>query len=64
VSVHVLAHALTLPRVLRTRVPGTAIRVGVLGAVLLGGLVLATATLPAADRLQDHASEHIGFDDR
>jgi hypothetical protein len=28
-----------------------------------GGAVLAVATLPAADRLQDRASSHFGFDD-
>jgi hypothetical protein len=63
-GVHVLAHALKLPGVLRARIQGTALRVGlVAGAVVCGGL-LATATLPAADRLQDRATAHIGFDER
>jgi hypothetical protein len=63
-GLHVLAHAPKLPRLLRARVPGTSIRVAlVTGAVLAGG-VLATATLPGADHLQDHASAHIGLDAR
>jgi hypothetical protein len=61
---HVLAHAPKLPRLLRARVPGTSIRVAlVTGAVLAGG-VLATATLPGADHLQDRASAHMGLDAR
>jgi hypothetical protein len=63
-GVHVLAHALKLPGVLRARIPGAALRVGlVTGAVVCGGL-LAIATLPAADRLQDRATAHVGFDER
>jgi hypothetical protein len=63
-GLHVLAHAPKLPRLLRARVPGTSIRVAlVTGAVLAGG-VLATATLPGADHLQDRASAHIGLDAR
>jgi hypothetical protein len=33
-------------------------------ASVAAGLVLALETLPAADRLQDHATAHVGFDDR
>jgi hypothetical protein len=63
-TLHVLAHAPKLPRLLRGTVPGTSIRVAlVTGAVLAGG-VLATATLPGADQLQDRASAHIGLDAR
>jgi hypothetical protein len=63
-GLHVLAHAPKLPRLLRARVPGTSIRVAlVTGAVLAGG-VLATATLPGADHLQDRASAHMGLDAR
>jgi hypothetical protein len=28
------------------------------------GALIATVTLPAADRLQDRASGHLGFDER
>jgi hypothetical protein len=64
VGVHVLAHALELPRALRTRIPGAALRFAIVAGVVVAGLLLAVATLPAADRLQDRASSHIGFDDR
>jgi hypothetical protein len=63
-GVHVLAHALKLPGVLRARIPGAGVRFAlVTGAVVCGGL-LAIATLPAADRLQDRATAHVGFDER
>jgi hypothetical protein len=61
-SLHVLAHVLKLPQALRTRAPGIALRLAVVGAVVAGGALLAVATLPAADRLQDHASARIGLD--
>ena len=61
-SLHVLAHVLKLPRALRARVPGVALRLAVVGAVVAAGAMLAVATLPAADRLQDHASGRIGLD--
>jgi hypothetical protein len=61
-GVHVLAHALELPRVLRTRIPGATLRIGLVTSALLAGALLATATLPGADRLQDRATSHIGFD--
>ena len=61
-GVHVLAHAFELPRALRAKVTGTALRVGVVTASVVGGAVLAVATLPTADRLQDRASHHIGLD--
>jgi len=63
-GVHVLAHILELPRALRSRVPGTALRVALVVAALSSGALLATATLPGAERLQDHAFSHFGFDDR
>jgi hypothetical protein len=63
-AVHVLAHAAKLPRLLRRRFPGTAQRVlAVVGAVAAGA-ILATATLPRADQLQDRVSAHIGLDSR
>jgi hypothetical protein len=61
-GVHVLAHAVELPRVLRSRIPGSALRVAVVAAAVVAGGVLATATLPGADRLQDHVSARIGLD--
>ena len=63
-AVHVLAHALELPRVLRSRAPGVAARLALVTGALLAGGVLAVATLPAADRLQDRGTAHVGFDDR
>ena len=61
-AVHVLGHALKLPGLLRTRAPGAALRLSLVGATVVAGTFLATATLPAADRLQDHASGLIGLD--
>ncbi len=63
-AVHVLAHALKLPRFLRARAAGASLRLALVGGAVAAGLVLATATLPAADRLQDRASAQIGFDAR
>jgi hypothetical protein len=62
-SVHVLTRAAKLPRVLRHRLSGAALRVAVVSGAVLAGVLLALATLPAADRLQDRASSHLGFDD-
>jgi hypothetical protein len=61
-GLHVLAHAPKLPRLLRARIPGTAMRVTLVASAVLAGALLATATLPRADQLQDRASAHIGFD--
>ena len=61
-SLHVLAHLLRLPRLWRLRPPGLALRVTLVAASVAAGAALATATLPGADRLQDRASAHIGFD--
>ena len=63
VGLHVLAHALKLAGVLRARVPGLALRIGLVTGALVGGALLAIATLPAADRLQDRASAHVGYDE-
>ncbi len=63
-SLHVLAHLLRLPGLWRLRAPGVALRATLVGASLAAGAVLATATLPGADQLQDHATGHIGFDER
>jgi hypothetical protein len=61
-SLHVLTRVPTLLRALRR--PGLAARVVVAGTVVAAGLVVAMLTLPAADRLQDATSVHIGFDGR
>ena len=63
-AVHVLAHVSKLPRLLRDRAAGLGLRLRialVVGAVA-AGLVLAVATLPAADRLQDSLSAHVHLD--
>ena len=62
-SLHVLAHLLRLPRLWRLRPPGLALRIALVGASLVAGAALATATLPGADLLQDRASAHVGFDE-
>jgi hypothetical protein len=61
-GLHVLAHALKLPRSLRLRVPGAALRVSLVVATVVAGMALATVTLPAADALQDRATAGIGLD--
>jgi hypothetical protein len=61
-SLHVLGHLLELPYALRRRVPGLTARLAVVGSALALGLTVATLTLPAADRLQDSATAHVGLD--
>jgi hypothetical protein len=61
-GMHVLGHALKLPGLLRARAPGAALRLSVVAVTVVAGASLATATLPAADRLQDRASAHIGLE--
>ena len=61
-TVHVLARLWRLPAVLRLRAPGRALRFGLATASLVAGLLVATATLPAADSLQDGMTGHIGLD--
>jgi hypothetical protein len=63
-SVHVLAHLLELPRVLRARAPGLALRCALVAASVVAGAMVAVATLPAADHLQDRASGFVGLDAR
>jgi uncharacterized oligopeptide transporter (OPT) family protein len=58
----VLAHVSKLPRLVRARIPGTSMRVVLVASAVLTGAVLATATLPEPDHLQDRASGQIGFD--
>ena len=61
-AVHVLAHVGKLPRLLRTRFRGIALRLSLVATAVAAGALLAVATLPAADRLQDRASARIGLD--
>jgi hypothetical protein len=63
-SLHVLSRIVNLPSVLRRRVPGAALRLGLAGASVVAGLLLATVTLPAADHLQDKVSGAVGVDVR
>ena len=62
-GLHVLAHALKLPGVLRAKIPGAALRVALVAGAVTCGALLAIATLPAADQLQDRATGHVGFDE-
>jgi hypothetical protein len=61
-SLHVLTRVFNILPGLRRRLPGTALRLGLVGASLVAGLVLATLTLPAADHLQDALSGSFGVD--
>jgi hypothetical protein len=61
-SIHVLAHLAELPRAIRARMPGTALRVALVAAAVTSGALLAVATLPRADQLQDRTTSHFGFD--
>ncbi len=63
-GLHVVVHIWKLPRLLRARIPGLALRLTLVAGALVAGGVLATATLPEADRLQDRATAHIGLDGR
>jgi len=61
-GVHVLAHIPKLPRLLRARVAGTGLRMALAAGAVTAGVLLAVATLPNADRLQDRVSAHVGLD--
>ncbi len=61
-AVHVLAHVSKLPRLLRNRAAGLGLRIALVVGGVGAGLVLAVATLPAADQLQDRASAHVHLD--
>jgi hypothetical protein len=62
-GVHVLAHVGKLPRLLRSAASGASLRIAVVATAVACGTFLAVATLPAADKLQDHASAQIGLGD-
>jgi len=59
---HVFAHVWKLPQFLRRRVAGAGLRVAVIVGAVAAGALLAIATLPGADRLQDHATAHVRLD--
>jgi hypothetical protein len=61
-SIHVLTRLVPMSKALRARYPGLAFRVGLVAATLVAGTVLATATLPGADHLQDRVSARVGLD--
>jgi hypothetical protein len=63
-GVHVLVHLWSLRAAIRERVPGVTVRLAVVGGTLAAGAMLAVATFPAADHLQDHMSAQIGLDAR
>jgi hypothetical protein len=63
-SLHVLTRGLHLLPALRRRLPGLGLRAALVGGSLVAGAVLALATLPAADHLQDRMSERVGLDAR
>jgi hypothetical protein len=62
ISVHVLARLARLSQALRARYPGLALRLGAVAVTLVAGAVLATATLPGADHLQDQMTASVGLD--
>jgi hypothetical protein len=55
-SIHVLARLARTSQALRARYPGLALRLGLVAATLVAGVVVGVATLPAADHLQDQMS--------
>ena len=61
-SVHVITRILRLLPMLRQRLAGTVLRLGLVAASLGAGVLLATLTLPAADQLQDAVSGSVGID--
>jgi hypothetical protein len=61
-SIHVLARLARMLDALRARHPGLGLRLGVAAATLAAGALVATATLPGADQLQDRMTAQVGFD--
>jgi hypothetical protein len=61
-GLHALAHLGKLPGRLFRRVPRLAVRAASLGAAVVAGAVVAVATLPAADHLQDAVSAPLAID--
>lgn len=63
-SIHVLTRVWRLAEAVRRRLPGTALRLGLVAITVAVGISLATLTLPAADHLQDNLSARVGVDVR
>jgi hypothetical protein len=61
-SLHVLAHIRSVPRTIarewRDRLPGGALRVGIVSATVALGVLIAVATMPATDHWRDHNLPH------
>jgi hypothetical protein len=63
-SLHVLTRVYRLLPTMRQRLPGLGLRAALVGGSLLAGLVLAVATLPPAEHLQDRMTGPVGVDAR
>jgi hypothetical protein len=63
-GLHLLTRLPNLLPGLRQRLPGLGLRAALIGGALAAGVVLATATLPAAEHLQDHMTSRFGVDER
>jgi hypothetical protein len=63
-TIHVLTRIGKLGAILRRGTPGVLQRIAVVTATVGAGMLVAVATLPAADHLQDHASQFVGVNDR
>jgi hypothetical protein len=61
-GVHLLTRAMPFWHALTRRAPALTLRVAAATLSLVAGVAVATATLPAMDRLQDDVSGHVGFD--
>jgi hypothetical protein len=61
-GVHVLVHLRRLPLALRVRASGAGLRLVLAATAVVVGMMVAVATLPAADHLQDRASAVVGLD--
>ena len=63
-SIHVLARLARMSEALRARYRGLALRLGLVAATLVAGVVVGISTLPVADHLQDQVSAPFGVDAR
>jgi len=61
-AVHVLVHVWKLPKLLRERAAGRALRMTLVAGAVAVGLFAGVATLPAADHLQDQATTVVHVD--
>ena len=61
-GLHLLTRVGLLWRALRRRGPALTLRLAAAMLSVAAGAVLATATLPAIDHLQDNVARHVGFD--